>query len=54
MDMRPLEDIQADNTAEENSNSISKDDNTYGYNDNLTSKLGGNYAKIIEFYDGRL
>jgi hypothetical protein len=26
----------------------------YDYNDNLTAKLGGNYAKIIEFYESRL
>jgi len=29
-------------------------DNSYGYNDNFTAKLGGNYSKIIEFYDSKL
>lgn len=28
--------------------------NAYNYNENLTAKLGGNYAKIIEFYDSKL
>ena len=28
--------------------------NPYDYNENLTAKLGGNYAKIIEFYDSKL
>ncbi|MDF2675645.1 MAG: hypothetical protein K0R09_3917 [Clostridiales bacterium] len=27
---------------------------TDDYNENLTEKLGGNYAKIIEFYDSKL
>jgi hypothetical protein len=26
----------------------------YDHNENLTAKLGGNYAKIIEFYDSKL
>lgn len=26
----------------------------YDYNENLTAKLGGNFAKIIEFYDSKL
>lgn len=29
-------------------------ESSYDYTDNLTAKLGGNYAKIIEFYDSRL
>lgn len=33
---------------------IPKQDSCYGYNDNVTLKLGGNYAKIIEFYDNHL
>ncbi|MCM0648740.1 hypothetical protein NBE98_10170 [Clostridium swellfunianum] len=27
---------------------------SYDYGDNLTAKLGGKYAKIIEYYENRL
>jgi hypothetical protein len=47
------------NTVEDELNeNISEDalenNNSFNYNENLTAKLGGNYAKIIEFYDSRL
>lgn len=51
---RPLDNDQAENEIVENENTVSNYDSSYGYNDNLTAKLGGNYAKIIEFYDSRL
>lgn len=50
----PLVD-NVDNTAVENINEDSAQSyNPYDYTDNLTAKLGGNYAKIIEFYDSKL
>jgi hypothetical protein len=47
--------INLEDTISENINDDSVEDyNSYGYNENITSKLGGNYSKIIEFYDSRL
>lgn len=36
-------------------NDKDKDEHSiYSYDPNLTAQLGGNYAKIIEFYDNKL
>ncbi|SKA76146.1 hypothetical protein SAMN05428976_102228 [Clostridium sp. USBA 49] len=51
---KPLENIQDEKSQFKNEDSFLNYKNSYGYNDNLTSKLGGNYIKIIEFYDGKL
>jgi hypothetical protein len=44
-----LQDVSGNMDEALEENYISYDDNK-----NLTAKLGGNYAKIIEFYDSRL
>lgn len=42
-------------TETENLDELPLDNSASQYLDeNLTAKLGGNYAKIIEFYDNRL
>lgn len=39
----------------ENTEELPMDNSASQYlDDNLTAKLGGNYAKIIEYYDSRL
>lgn len=54
MTYMPIENFSDDTVLNtEEADSIEKD-NSYGYNDNLTAKLGGNYSKIIEFYEDRL
>ena len=50
----PLSDYMEDSINENSNDSNAEENITYGYNDNLTAKLGGNYSKIIEFYDSRL
>jgi hypothetical protein len=32
----------------------SKFEDTYGYDENIAAKLGGNYSKMVEFYENRL
>lgn len=50
----PIENT-SDNSLQEEPESIPEEkDSAYGYNDNFTAKLGGNYSKIIEYYDSRL
>jgi hypothetical protein len=51
----PIENISSDDSLQEEAESIPEEkDSTYGYNDNFTAKLGGNYSKIIEYYDSKL
>lgn len=50
----PIENI-SENSLQDNAEEILEEkDGAYGYNDNFTAKLGGNYSKIIEFYDNKL
>ncbi|MFL0247014.1 hypothetical protein [Candidatus Clostridium stratigraminis] len=50
----PIENT-SDNSLQEETESIPEEkDSAYGYNDNLTAKLGGNYSKVIEYYDTKL
>jgi hypothetical protein len=39
---------------EENNSVSSEFEDTYGYDENISARLGGNYSKMIEFYDNRL
>lgn len=50
----PIENISDDNLNNDMENIADEKDSTYGYNDNFTAKLGGNYSKIIEFYENKL
>lgn len=50
----PIENISEDNLISNTENISDEEDSTYGYNDNFTAKLGGNYSKIIEFYENKL
>ncbi|MBL4934963.1 hypothetical protein JK636_04225 [Clostridium sp. YIM B02515] len=51
---RPLDNNGQDSTIEEDSLNTIADIFAGGYADNLTAKLGGNYSKIIEFYEDKL
>lgn len=50
----PIENISDDNLNNNIETISENEDNSYGYNDNFTAKLGGNYSKIIEFYENKL
>lgn len=50
----PIENISEDNLKDDMEAISEEEDTTYGYNDNFTAKLGGNYSKIIEFYENKL
>lgn len=39
---------------QDNNAASSEFEDTYGYDENIAAKLGGNYTKMIEFYDNRL
>ncbi len=54
MNNRPLINAVEDTSSENSSEDVVDSGNSYDYNENLTAKLGGNYSKIIEFYDSRL
>lgn len=54
MNIKPLENNEDETLFLENTTPYTELDESYGYNDNITAKLGGNYTKIIEFYDSRL
>jgi hypothetical protein len=50
----PIENLSEVNLQDETEPITEDEDTSYGYNDNFTAKLGGNYSKIIEFYDDKL
>lgn len=54
MTYKPVEDGLDEVISFKNEDTASDQDTTYGYDENFTAKLGGNYTKIIEFYSDRL
>ncbi|MCM8710559.1 hypothetical protein M2651_05900 [Clostridium sp. SYSU_GA19001] len=54
MNVKPIEPEENESLFLENTDSFTEMDDAYGYNDNITAKLGGNFTKIIEFYDNHL
>ncbi|ERI92844.1 hypothetical protein HMPREF1982_02002 [Clostridiales bacterium oral taxon 876 str. F0540] len=51
---RPIADDNQSFSIEEDTQNTIADIFTGGFSDNLTAKLGGNYSKIIEFYESKL